>query len=244
MGSSRLTLVTVMCVVFFSQKRISGVDVERRGRRTECIVIYSDCVVDFYTIIVWYRNSSQEHQSAVELRTDGTTRYSAVLDKHRNTWDLLIQNITESDLGLYYCAVRTSDGKINYGHRTTRLSLIDPGSDIPHPTYTSTPPVPECGVCCNSTPPVPECGVCWTLLITVCPVCVLLSSTCVYCLCFKRNLVLNPEIRDQHTEPDNKAGDEVCYSSIHFSKDGQKHPKKKRVQNSDFSTYAEVRTAE
>ncbi|XP_076830887.1 uncharacterized protein LOC143476290 [Brachyhypopomus gauderio] len=179
MGSSRLTLVTVMCVVFFSQKRISGVEVELRGRRGEYIVIYGDCVLGDRMNIVWYRNSSQEDQSAVELLTDGTTGYSAVWDKHRSTWDLLIQNITESDLGLYYCAVRTLDGKIDYGHRTTRLSLIDPGSDIPHPTYTSTPPVPECGVC-------------WTLLITVCPVCVLLSSTCVYCLCFKRNVVLNP----------------------------------------------------
>ncbi|XP_076878527.1 uncharacterized protein LOC143527288 [Brachyhypopomus gauderio] len=174
MGSSRLTLVTVMCVVFFSQKRISGVEVERRGRRGECIVIYSDCVLGDRMSIVWYRKSSQEHQSAVKLRTDGTIRYSAVWDKHRSTWDLLIQNITESDLGLYYCAVNISGGKLDYGHRTTRLSLMDPSFDTPHPTYTSTPPVPECGVC-------------WTLLITVCPVCVLLSSTCVYCLCHKRH---------------------------------------------------------
>ncbi|XP_076878638.1 uncharacterized protein LOC143527358 [Brachyhypopomus gauderio] len=107
----------------------------------------------------------------------------------------------------------------------------------------------------NSTPPVQECGVCWTLLITVCPVCVLLSSllssTCVYCFCHKRHTAAEVEQKcnvqsqiQKHPQTEEQAGgDEVCYTSLNVLTGGQKRSKKKRIQNSDFSTYSEVRTA-
>ncbi|XP_076878625.1 uncharacterized protein LOC143527350 [Brachyhypopomus gauderio] len=260
METSRVALLTLMCLVFSSQK-ISGREEQMRVRQGDDITLFSDCVWKTGRRIFWLRNSSHGHQPPLNISAQGFTstdfpRYSIEFNPSYSTYDLRVKNITEADLGLYYCAVRetaiTSDKNgakqyryvYHYGKKTIRLSLLDsslPAVKIPHPTYTSTPPVPECGVC-------------WTLLITVCPVCVLLSSllssTCVYCLCHKRHPDAETAQRgicktqsQKHRNTD-EAGDEVSYSSIHFSKDGQKHPKKKRVQNSDFSTYAEVRTGE
>ncbi|XP_076878606.1 uncharacterized protein LOC143527334 [Brachyhypopomus gauderio] len=118
--------------------------------------------------------SSQKISGAdVEMRVRrGENVTLHVWNPSNQTHDLLVKNMSESVLGLYYCALhmtkitKDENGVIisqdvyYYGNRTIRLSLH-------------------------------ECGVCWTLLITVCPVCVLLSSllssTCVYCLCHKRH---------------------------------------------------------
>ncbi|XP_053086880.1 uncharacterized protein LOC128317650 [Pangasianodon hypophthalmus] len=98
-----------------------------------------------------------------------------------NTQDLLIKNVTEADLGLYYCALhetnisKDKNGVIisrdvyHYGNRSTRLSLL----------------AEPCRSVCE--PSVSELSVSWKLVFSVCVVCVLLSSLlssiCVYCLC-------------------------------------------------------------
>ncbi|KAL7841163.1 hypothetical protein SRHO_G00248540, partial [Serrasalmus rhombeus] len=195
MERSRAVLITLMCVLFLSLKRISGAEVEMRVRRGDSVTLYCDCVWQSGFSIVWFRNCSHEHQPPLIISTmdlihstetskalmfGAFPRYAPVWNQSSQTHDLLVKNVTESDLGLYYCALQ--EKKIgygekgmhyvdvyHYGNRTTRLSLLD----IPSDNLPQTP----------STPPVSDCSVCWKLLVSVCPVCVLLSSIGVYCIC-------------------------------------------------------------
>ncbi|KAI4890774.1 hypothetical protein NFI96_032252, partial [Prochilodus magdalenae] len=165
--------------VWFS--RISGADVEMRVRPGDDVVLYSDCVWRFGFDTLWFRNSSHEHM----VLLDGShPRYSIMSNSLHQTTFLIVKNVRESDLGLYFCALqkkRSSRDKARacswedvcyYGNRTTRLSFHDMTAQT-----TTTYQTP-------STPPVSDCSVCWKLLVSVCPVCVLLSSvissTCVY----------------------------------------------------------------
>ncbi|CAB1327143.1 unnamed protein product [Coregonus sp. 'balchen'] len=116
--------------------------------------------------------------------------YNVVWNPSNNSYDLLIENITGSDLGLYYCGTKETnvveEGKggitqkgettlieqkevYHYGNITTRISL-----DVSPPESPS------------SSPDV-DCGLCWMLLFSLCPVSALLSSllssSCVYYFC-------------------------------------------------------------
>ncbi|XP_017538687.1 uncharacterized protein LOC108411567 [Pygocentrus nattereri] len=181
MKRSRAVLIALVCILF---SRISVAEVEMRVRPGDDVTLYSDCVWKSGFSIVWFRNSSCEHQpplmiSTPDLVRGADPRYSAVWNPSNQTNDLLVKNVSDSDVGLYYCAVYekniTKDEKgvlhsediYHYGKRTTRLSLLVPCTDLPQ--------IP-------STPPVSDCSVCWKLLVSVCPVCVLLSSTCLYCI--------------------------------------------------------------
>ncbi|KAL6467225.1 hypothetical protein MHYP_G00250290 [Metynnis hypsauchen] len=104
-----------------------------------------------------------------------------------------------------------------------------------------------------------DCSACWKLLVSVCPVCVLLSSTCAYCI--YRNTTKekkkdgegdggnkeNPKSTNSNKEQFSRSqtqGGDVCYASLDLPSQGQNWPKKKkRDQSSDFTTYSEVKTA-
>ncbi|KAI5630464.1 hypothetical protein C0J50_7626, partial [Silurus asotus] len=174
-------------VVFSGQKRISGAEVEMRVRREDDVTLYSDCVWKSGFYPVWFRNCSHQNQprfmiSNSDLMNEAFTHYSLVFNKSINTFDLLIKNVTESDDGLYYCAIHeTQVTEINgviirndvyhYGNRSTRLSLLEESCS---------------SVSVSPTPPI-SCGTQWKLVLSVCAVCVfissLFSSICVYCLC-------------------------------------------------------------
>ncbi|KAL7856258.1 hypothetical protein AOLI_G00198620 [Acnodon oligacanthus] len=182
MERSGAVLIALTCVLFF---RISGAEVEMRVRPGDNVVLYSDCVSETGSL-VWFINSSNESQSPLIISADtlmlaAFSHYSFVWNPSSITRDLLVKNVTESDLGLYYCAHKQTkfikDGTgadvqtdvYHYGNRTTRLSFLDstaPCADLQTP----------------STPPVSDYSVSWKLLVSVCPVCVLLSSTCLYCI--------------------------------------------------------------
>ncbi|KAL7841154.1 hypothetical protein SRHO_G00248450 [Serrasalmus rhombeus] len=249
MERSRAVLIALACALF---SRISGAEVEMRVRPGDDVTLYSDCVWKSGFNIVWFRNSSCEHQpplriSTVALATGADPHYSAVWNPSNQTNDLLVKNVSDSDVGLYYCAVYEKNIKdekgvlrsediYHYGKRTTRLSLLGPCTDHP--------PTP-------STPPVSDCSICWKLLVSVCPVCVLLSSTCVCCIYRHTKKAeaepgqerMNKTQRRKSRTTDGVEGDEVCYASLDLPSRGQKHlKKKKKVESSDFSTYAVVKT--
>ncbi|KAI4893939.1 hypothetical protein NFI96_032744, partial [Prochilodus magdalenae] len=233
MERSRAVLLTLVCVLF---SRISGSEVEMRVRPGDNVVLYSDCVWEID--IVWFRNSSYGNQtpfiiSANILRTADFSRYCFVWNQVNQTRDLLVKNVSESDLGLYYCAfwekkfIRgVQRDFFRYGTRTTRLSLLD--STVPCADPPQTP----------STPPVSDCSVCWKLLVSVCPVCVLLSSvvssTCVYC--FYRSRTKCSEVGGA-----DGGADGVVYTPVNITSRRQDHLKKNRLELSDICTYSEVK---
>ncbi|KAI4890359.1 hypothetical protein NFI96_002193 [Prochilodus magdalenae] len=253
--------------VLFS--RISGAEVEMRVRPGDNAVLHCDCVWRTWPP-VWFRKSSNEDQtpliiSGETLRTADFSRYCFVWNEVKQTKDLLVKNVSESDLGLYYCAIQErksiEDGTgavvqrdvYHYGTRTTRLSLLDPPVPSADPS-----PIPSIiqtrsTLQTTSTPPVSDCSVCWKLLVSVCPVGVLLSSvvssTCVFYICRKRTeAVKEKNQREREKSPNQQIrtreevgeGD-VCYAALDLPSRGQKPLKKKkrRVESSEFSTYSE-----
>ncbi|GAA6089266.1 uncharacterized protein LOC113635524 isoform X1, partial [Tachysurus ichikawai] len=153
-----------------------------RVRPGDDVTLYCDCVWKVGLYLVWFRNCSEkDHPPFIIsfLSTELIQRYSIVLNDSTNTQNLLIKNITESDQGLYYCALSekvVTDNKngpirssalYHYGNRSTRLSVLA------EPCHS----VSEGSVSCVS----------WSLVFSVCVVCVLLSSLlssiCVYCIC-------------------------------------------------------------
>ncbi|KAL7856240.1 hypothetical protein AOLI_G00198440 [Acnodon oligacanthus] len=246
MERSRAVLITI-CGLF---SRISGAEVEVRVRPGDDVTLYCDCVYEKFGInTVWFRNCSHELQppliiSAKVLLSETPQGYSFVWNSSNKTHDLLVRNVSVSDLGLYYCAVHEkvvtkdetgvirSEDVYRYGNRTTRLSFLVPfTTHLPHTT---------------STPPVSDCSVCWKLLVTLCPVCVLLSSllssTCVYCICrntTKAEAESGQEWRNK-TQKNRNELEEVCYAALDVPGRGQKQLKK-RVESFDCSTYSEVK---
>ncbi|KAL7856259.1 hypothetical protein AOLI_G00198630 [Acnodon oligacanthus] len=248
MERSGAVLIALTCVLF---SRIFGREVEMRVRPGDNVVLYSDCVLETGSV-VWFRNCSNESQSPLIISADtliqtAFSRYSFVWNPSSKSSDLLVKNVTESDLGLYYCAhqqikvIKDGTGAdvradvYHYGNRATRLSFLDstaPCVDLQTP----------------STPPVSDCSVCWKLLVSVCPVCVLLSSTCLYCIyrhttkVEKENKKKSERAERQKCRSDEVGEDGVCYASLDHKSRRQKRPKKKRFESSDFSTYSEVKT--
>ncbi|KAL7841156.1 hypothetical protein SRHO_G00248470 [Serrasalmus rhombeus] len=138
MERSRAVLIALVCALF---SRISGAEVEMMVRPGDDVTLYSDCVWKSGFSIVWFRNSSCEHQPPLMISTHDLARrafprYSAVWNPSNQTNDLLVKNVSDSDVGLYYCAMYekniTKDKKgvlhsediYHYGKRTTRLSLL------------------------------------------------------------------------------------------------------------------------
>ncbi|KAI4886209.1 hypothetical protein NFI96_028220, partial [Prochilodus magdalenae] len=140
------------CAAGVLYSRISGAEVELeiRVRPGDEVTLYCDCVWEVGFKLLWFRNCSHQHQPPLIISAtaqdqharlyDGMqrplTRYSFVWNSSSSTHDLQVKNVSESDLGLYYCALRekkvTEDetGVVvrkdvyRYGNRTTRLSLL------------------------------------------------------------------------------------------------------------------------
>ncbi|XP_057186868.1 uncharacterized protein LOC130552542 [Triplophysa rosa] len=188
MERSGVTLAVLIHVVMFRERRIYGAEIEVKVRPGDNITLICDRPLTRGSIIIWIRNCSHEHQSSLIIDHQKTyhetfRRFSFHKSTNINSFDLHITNITVSDLGLYYCAeyekkIDKDENGITYsdvyyyGYQTTRLSLAGTTSSEPSSTV--------------SPPPVSDRSLCWTLLFSVCPVCVLLSSICVYSLCQKK----------------------------------------------------------
>ncbi|XP_066506523.1 uncharacterized protein [Hoplias malabaricus] len=177
-----IALFLLACVLVSS---FSGAEeLETRARPGDNIVFYSDCVWKSGFYVTWFRNSSSGNQppltlTATDLVNGVYSQYSSEWNPWNKTYDLLVKNISEFELGVYYCALgekritedETGYGVLkdvyHYGSRAFRLSLEDNT-------------VPQINLCL--------CESCWDLMVIV-PVCVLLSSflssICVYCICGK-----------------------------------------------------------
>ncbi|KAI4903160.1 hypothetical protein NFI96_009125 [Prochilodus magdalenae] len=219
--------------VLFS--RISGAEVETRVRPGDNAVLYCDCAWKIWEP-VWFRNSSNEDQtpliiSGETLRKADFSRYCFVWNQVNQTKDLLVKNVSESDLGLYYCALRErksmedETGAVvrrdvyHYGNLTTQLSLLDP--PVPCPDLPSTPFTPftlqnystlqkASTLQTTSSPPVSDCSVCWKLLV------------------------------GGDDGGDDGGADGVVYAQVNITSKRQNRLKKNRLELSDICTYSDV----
>ncbi|KAM9398546.1 uncharacterized protein ACWYII_031130 isoform 1-T2 [Salvelinus alpinus] len=159
-----VTLIAFFCAVSSSQDGISAAEVELRVRPGDNITLYCDCSVSIGIFIVWFRNCSHEHQPTLTISVYNyfkypLPRFTPVWNPSNKSYDLLIENITESDLGLYYCGtventVVDDGGKggikgkelYHYGNITTRI-LIDDSCECP-----------DCGASA-------DCGLSWFLMV-------------------------------------------------------------------------------
>ena len=103
----------------------------------ENVTLHCDCKRSLGENIVWYRNCSHENQPTFTLNSKKyihNLNYVQNLNVMiTNSYNLLIKNISDSHLGLYYCGTEESnvtDGeKIvqndihRYGNVTTRISF-------------------------------------------------------------------------------------------------------------------------
>ncbi|XP_066509885.1 uncharacterized protein [Hoplias malabaricus] len=224
---------------------------EMKVRPGDNITLHCDCSTEYKFIIVWVKRSIQQLQIPVLHLTSYSKlpHYSIRKNVSNNTYDLLVKNISESELGLYYCAryegSRSETGIVfpangyREGTRATLLSFLDP--TIPWVKRTQTTPMTF-----QSTPTAPgsECSSCWKLMVILGPVCVvlslLLSSIWVYYICCYRNKADPTVVRGNlKMRNRNEAGEEdVCYASLDVLSDGHNRLKKKQVETSDFCTYS------
>ncbi|KAK6324507.1 hypothetical protein J4Q44_G00038490 [Coregonus suidteri] len=148
MGRLCIALITLLSAVSSSQDGISAAEVELRVRPGDNITLYCDCIITTGVYIMWYRNCSHKYQPPLVISTtiwhNPFPGYNVVWNPSNNSYDLLIENITGSDLGLYYCGtmeykVEDEGGKggikqkgvYHYGNITTRISLAATETQVP-----------------------------------------------------------------------------------------------------------------
>ncbi|KAI4878522.1 hypothetical protein NFI96_028150, partial [Prochilodus magdalenae] len=120
---------------------ISGLVVEMRVKPGDNATIYCDCTYQSKFLIAWFIKPYNEQPPLINLTEDTTPpRYSRVWNYTKGTYDLLMVNITELDLGLYYCALheikftrgrngeRVREDVYHKGNRTTFLSFLADGT--------------------------------------------------------------------------------------------------------------------
>ncbi|KAM9398637.1 uncharacterized protein ACWYII_031205 [Salvelinus alpinus] len=132
-----IALITLLGAVSSSQDGISAAEVELRVRPGDNVVLHCDIKHNVET--VWIRNCSggSETCEASVFRSlkSPVPRFTLLWRRSLRFYDLLIENITESDLGLYYCVTmgreeqKRSDEAVyylevyHYGNITTRISF-------------------------------------------------------------------------------------------------------------------------
>ncbi|XP_030207837.1 uncharacterized protein LOC115540565 isoform X2 [Gadus morhua] len=228
--------------------------VELYVRPGETVTVPCDCKLSSGETIVWYRNCSHENQPPLiltmqeleENKDSKLSNLSGMWNHSSKTSTLLITNISDTHLGLYYCRIEKQSRKeqdqndTKYKHRcgnvTTRISFdISVG-----------PTLKDIGFGDSAAP---DCRQCWMLLVILCPssalLLSLLSSFVVYLCCRRKDESLHvaqtpPSSRDI-TSIRNQDEDGLFYATLDIPLRSQR-PKKKRVQPSEFSTYSAIST--
>ncbi|XP_030209379.1 uncharacterized protein LOC115541678 isoform X4 [Gadus morhua] len=142
-------LPVILGAVVSCQDVLSNPVVELTVRPGENVTLYCDCKLTTNVNIVWYRNCSHENQPTLSLnwkdRDNGIFEYeengrnfshlNMMLNASSNSYDLLIKNITDSHLGLYYCGTEKLNGEKGnkkeyiyiYGKIITRILFVRAG---------------------------------------------------------------------------------------------------------------------
>ncbi|XP_030209388.1 uncharacterized protein LOC115541682 isoform X2 [Gadus morhua] len=142
-------LPVILGAVVSCQDVLSNPVVELTVRPGQNVTLYCDCKLTTNVNLVWYRNCSHENQPTLALnwkdRDNGIFEYeengrnfshlNMMLNASSNSYDLLIKNITDSHLGLYYCGTEELNGEkgnkkeyiYTYGKIITRILFVRAG---------------------------------------------------------------------------------------------------------------------
>ncbi|XP_074539963.1 uncharacterized protein LOC141800980 [Halichoeres trimaculatus] len=199
--------------------------------------------------IVWFRNCSHENQPSLILRVKFKMDFRIPLKKFLNplprihfvrnlsseSYDLLIENITRHDEGLYYCGTERQKveekDKLTFGSiysygNTTRITIVSSASR-PNQAHV-------------------DCNVCWNLLYSLCTASAVLSSVLslllAYHCCPVKGKQTEEEVLDYQHQTRENQDEDVCYAALDVRNPSQR-PRKKKAQSSDFSTYSAIRTS-
>ncbi|XP_064872257.1 uncharacterized protein LOC135570116 [Oncorhynchus nerka] len=232
-----VSLITLLCAVSSSQDGISVAKVELRVRPGDNVVLH--CDIKNHLVTDWHRTSSVGNGSHFRISKSNPVCRFYFLLRSQQFYDLLITNVSESDLGLYYCGSwqKPVVNKEGFLHDTGKYVYYH-GNVITRLSFETRPP--------ESSSPDVDCGLCWMLLFSLCPVSALLSSllssTCVYSFC-RTTAPTDSQIKTTIRGSESRVQEEgdLFYASLDIR--GPRTPKKKTVQNSDFSTYSAINTS-
>ncbi|XP_074544686.1 uncharacterized protein LOC141804245 [Halichoeres trimaculatus] len=132
--------LVVLSVISFSSNWACGSVLVVTVQPGENITLYCDIPRSTGVYIVWYKNCTHKNQPPLVLTTragewknNANPRFHFVNNQASNSYDLLIQNITESDEGFYYCGTEeqsvedkeciNSKFMKSYGNVTTRIII-------------------------------------------------------------------------------------------------------------------------
>ncbi|XP_060917177.1 uncharacterized protein LOC132992070 isoform X2 [Labrus mixtus] len=244
MEGRHVVLLLVSAVVSLSPDCVCGSELKVTIRPGDNITLYCDCKTSTGVYIVWYKTCSRENQPSLVLKANMYLReespppnFHLLKNQSSESFDLLIQNITESDEGLYYCGTEepkvedkehiTSKDFYSYSNITTRIIFNA------EPNATSCPKMPQ------------DCNECWILLFCLCPVLSivssLLSSLVVYHCCKKaEEHPVDQQRPDTRGHPRQSQDDDVCYAAVEIRQKSKRPKKKKEPQTSDFCTYSAI----
>lgn len=91
-------------MIYTCVDRITGADEELRVSPGDNITLYCELKAENEWAIGWRRNCSHTHQPLMIFESKWTpTRFTLQRNISSKSVDLMIVNITERDLGFYYC---------------------------------------------------------------------------------------------------------------------------------------------
>ncbi|KAL2097675.1 hypothetical protein ACEWY4_006882 [Coilia grayii] len=239
----------VLCTVSLLWQKASNLTITPlRAKPGDNITMFCDRMWETGSDILWFRGFSTDVQTwfNISARQAYTAQVYNLPAYHlipkwndvNKSYDLVIRAVTESDHGLYYCASKPWKKVYNFSQDVSWVSVLE-NSDSSDIVPTTSAPIPW------------KSDRCWMLLVSLCLVCVLLStlisSACVFFLCRKTDngtsehmLQSRSDLQMKRNRTQNDDGD-LFYASLHLPKGKHKPRHNDRTHNSDFTTYSGVR---
>ncbi|XP_052454710.1 uncharacterized protein LOC128014973 [Carassius gibelio] len=222
--------------------KVSGTLVEVVVKPGDNATLHCDCEVVIGQDFHWVKSCSSQIQppliiSAYKSLLQPIPRYTLFYNDTSESYDLAIENITEADLGLYYCS-RVEARKVKKNGIIFEEDVYYTGDTLINLTYV----VP------SESPSGPgrDCWQCWLILLTAYPTFNILSAilafVCGYKCCHNSALKeseghQNGSEMQRQLSQEQEVDTEVCYASLNIPKRGSKRTKSNLLQCSDFSVY-------
>ncbi|XP_014896465.1 uncharacterized protein LOC106952693 [Poecilia latipinna] len=187
----------------------------------ENITLYCDCKASTGVFVVWFfRNCSLRDQSHYVLNAKDQIREDTKFPRLKflrndssESYDLLVINATNSDVGFYYCGTEETKVEINNEKNIFQKDIFTYGN------ISTTLILDTCGPCSDFKKTAEDCDACWKLLFSLCPTIFLLSvvfsSLLIYLLCHKTGKGKEDQ-SEQKRYMEEMQDENICYAALEF----------------------------